>query len=82
MPKVPPLPTILASLVLNLGDKFMKGLEILFLPARRPNPKPAVISIFPIDLVPTIYSEEYQPVPIKSLRPMDNAGKYFFSLSP
>ena len=35
-------------------------------PANRPKPSPAVSLTFPIDLVPTIYSEECQPVPMKS----------------
>ena len=60
----------------NRDEKTLKGLEKVSLPARRPKPIPAVTSRLPNDLVPTIYSEEYHPVPMKSLSPKEIAGRY------
>ena len=74
---VPPLPKLFPSRFVKFELSSLKGLPNEFRPESRPKPSPAVYSKFPIDLVLTIYSDEYQPVPMKSLKPTDTAGKYF-----
>jgi hypothetical protein len=74
VPSVPPLPTLLVSLLPNELLIALSGLENLLPPARRPKPMPAVALIGPTFFVATTYSELYHPVPIKSLRPILTDG--------
>ena len=63
--KAPPCPKS-AFLSLKPSRRFIRGLLILSAEPKIPQPRPAVISKLPYLFVPTMYSEENNPVNLKT----------------